>query len=70
MASGKTYAYLGIASAVFSLIIAPIIFGPIAVILGYMAWKEGEKTLGTITIILGIVLALISWILAIIFLSL
>lgn len=60
----KNYAYIGIVSAVISLIIAPVVFGPIAVILGYLAMRKGEKQLGLVAVILGIVLAIISWIIA------
>lgn len=61
---GRIYSILGIVSAVLSLIVLPILFGPIAVILGIIAVNKRDKALGVTAIILGIILAIISWIIA------
>lgn len=61
---GRIYGILGIVSAVLSLIVLPILFGPAAVILGIIAMNKNDKTLGITAIVLGVVLAVISWILA------
>ena len=65
---GRIYSILGIVSAVLSLITLPILFGPVAVILGIIAINKNDKTLGITAIVLGIVLAIISWIIAVLFL--
>ncbi|HTY44292.1 MAG TPA: hypothetical protein VMC80_03545, partial [Patescibacteria group bacterium] len=61
---GRIYSILGIVSAVLSLIVLPILFGPAAVILGVIAINKKDKTLGIISIVLGIVLAILSWLIA------
>ena len=61
---GRIYSILGIVSAVLSLIIVPVLFGPIAVVLGIIAINKKDKTLGITAIVLGIVLAIISWVIA------
>lgn len=66
---GRVYSILGIVSAVLSLVILPILFGPAAVILGIIAINKKDKTLGIIAIVLGIVLAIISWIIAVLILN-
>ena len=51
----KTKGKLSVVFGILGIIILPIIFGPLAVYLGYKAKKAGLKKLGKIGIILGIV---------------
>jgi hypothetical protein len=60
---GKTFAYIGIIFAIASVIILPIVFGPLAIICGYISTTRGERDLGRVAMILGIVLAVIGFIL-------
>jgi hypothetical protein len=61
---GKTFAYIGIICAVASIIILPIVFGPLAIFFGYVSITKGERDMGWIAILLGIVLASISFLIA------
>lgn len=58
---GRKYSNLGIVFAVISLLILPIIFGPIGVILGVLGYMKGDEKRGIIAIILSVILAIISW---------
>ena len=60
LASAKNYAYAGIAVAVVGFFIAGPILAIGAVILGYLAMQKGEKTLGTVAMVLGALLFVIS----------
>lgn len=60
LASAKNLAYAGIAVAVVGFFIAGPILAIGAVILGFMAVQKGEKTLGTIAMVLGALLFVIS----------
>jgi len=62
---GRTFSILGIVFAFCSLIVLPIIFGPAAVICGSIGVIKGDRTLGIIAIVLGVILAVISYIIAI-----
>lgn len=66
---GRVYSVLGIVFAVISLIVLPIVFGPLAVIFGIIAIRKNDKKLGEIAIGLGIVLAIISYLLGNYFLN-
>jgi len=61
---GRTYSILGIVFAFCSLIVFPIGFGPAAVICGSIGVIKGDRTLGITAIVLGVVLAVLSWLLA------
>lgn len=58
---GRKYSILGIVFAFCSLIVFPIIFGPLAVIFGTIAVLKDDKELGIVAIILGVILATISF---------
>lgn len=60
LASAKNLAYAGIAVAVVGFFIAGPILAIGAAILGYMAVQKGESTLGTVAIVAGAALFLIS----------
>lgn len=40
-------------SAIISLLFFPIIFGPLAIVMGVLARKKNDKTFGLVVIILG-----------------
>lgn len=65
MKQGRIYSILGLISSIASLIFLPIFFGPVAIILGYIARKKGDKDFGLIVIIMGIVLMVVSIVLGI-----
>jgi len=52
---GRMYGYIGIFCAIISLLFIPILFGTTGIILGVVSKNKGEKTLGTIAIILSVV---------------
>jgi len=56
---GKWFAIIGMVFAVLALIIFPIIFGPLAILMGLLAKNRGAKDLGTIAIFLGIFFGII-----------
>ena len=56
---GRTQNVIGIILAVLSLVAFPPILGIISIALGYWGSKKGDKKLGKITMILGIVFAII-----------
>lgn len=60
LASGRNFAYAGIALAVIGFFIAGPILGIGAIILGYMAKQKGESSLGMVAMAAGIVIFLIS----------
>ena len=64
---GRNYAILGIVFAFCSLIILPIIFGPLAVIFGILAVLKDDSSWGIAAIVLGVVLATISALLGMMF---
>lgn len=66
---GRKYSILGIVFAFCSLIVLPIIFGPLAVIFGTIAVLKDDKELGIVAIVLGVVLATISFLIGMYFLS-
>ena len=61
---GRKYSNLGIVFAVISLIIAPIIFGPLGIIFGVIGYMKGDEQRGVIAIVASVILAVISWYLA------
>lgn len=67
MKKGRIYSIIGLISSIASLIFLPILFGPIAIVLGYIARKKGDKDFGLIVIIMGIVLMIVSIALGILF---
>lgn len=60
LATGKNMAYAGIAVAVIGFFIAGPILAIGAAILGYMAVQKGEQTLGSIAMVLGGLLFVVS----------
>jgi hypothetical protein len=66
---GRTYSILSLVFAGLSLIVLPIIFGPIGVIFGVIATIKGDKKLGITGIILSVVLAVLSTLIAMYLLS-
>jgi hypothetical protein len=66
---GTTFAYIGIIFAVASVVVLPVLFGPLALGFGYIATKRGERGLGLVAMILGVVLALIGAIFGFLFAS-
>lgn len=67
MKAERIYSIIGLISSILSLIFLPIVFGPIAIILGYIARKKGDKNFGLVVITLGITLMIISILLGIFF---
>lgn len=61
---GRIYSILGIVFAVLSLVVLPIVFGPIAVILGIIGYLKGDRNLGMTAIVLGVVLSVLSTLIA------
>ena len=59
--NGRKYSNLGLVFAFLSLIVAPIIFGPLGVVLGVLGYMRGDETRGIIAIVLSVILAVISW---------
>lgn len=57
---GRTYGILGIVFAVLSLLVLPIVFGPIGVIFGIIGTIKKDVKLGITAIVLSVVLAYIS----------
>ncbi|MBS3106064.1 hypothetical protein J4419_00165 [Candidatus Woesearchaeota archaeon] len=68
--AGRKYSTLGIVFAILSLVVLPIVFGPLAVIFGIIAVMKDDTKRGILAIVLGVVLAVISTIIAMYFLSL
>jgi len=66
---GRIYSIFGIVFAVLSLIVLPIVFGPLAVIFGIIAIYKKDTKLGIAVIILGVALAVISTLIAMYFLN-
>ena len=58
--SGRKYSNLGLVFAILSLVVLPIVFGPLAVIFGVKGYLSGDEKRGILAIILGVVLAVIS----------
>ncbi len=50
---GMVEGIISVTCAVISLIFLPIIFGPVGIVLGVLARKKGQKTLGLVGIILS-----------------
>ena len=67
--AGRKFSILGIVFAVLSLIVLPIVFGPLAVIFGIIGVIKNDTLWGIVAIILGVVLAVISTLIAMILLS-
>ncbi|MBI5798229.1 hypothetical protein HZA98_04995 [Candidatus Woesearchaeota archaeon] len=62
---GRIYSIIGLICGIIGLIVAPVIFGPVALILGLIARKKGDKKFGLWVAILGgldIVLSIIIFI--------
>ncbi|MBI4175810.1 MAG: hypothetical protein HY518_01280 [Candidatus Aenigmarchaeota archaeon] len=60
---GRKFSNLGLVFAFLSLVTLPIVFGPIAVILGVKGYFSGDEKRGMLAIVLGVVFAVISAIL-------
>jgi len=60
------YAKIGIASGIVAIFFVPLIFGPLGIILGYVARKDGEEQLGMYAIIAGIAGLVIGVVLAVV----
>ena len=60
---GKIFGILSIVFAGLSLLILPIIFGPLGIIMAVIALVKGEKKLGIIGLILSIVLSILGFVL-------
>lgn len=69
MTKSRKYSNLGIIFAILSMVTLPIILGPIAVIFGVKGYMTGDTKRGTIAIVLGVVLAVISTILGAYFIT-
>ncbi|MFC1686294.1 hypothetical protein ACFLZZ_04735 [Nanoarchaeota archaeon] len=67
---GRVYSIVGIVSAILSLVYWPFFFGLVAVAFGIIGIKKGDARLGTIAIILGVVLAIMSYLIGVLILSL
>ena len=63
MKQGRIYSIIGLICAVISLLFFPILFGPAAIILGFVARKKGDATFGLVVLILGAVFMVIGMIL-------
>ena len=61
---GKVLAILGIIFACCSLLVLPIVFGPLAVVFGVIAALKGELVPGIVAIVLGVLLAVLSYLLS------
>ena len=66
---GRKYSILGIVFAILSLVVLPIVFGPLAVIFGIIAVLKDDTKLGITAIVLGVVLAVISTLIGMFFLA-
>jgi len=62
---GRTEGIIGIICAVIALLFFPPVFGTVGIILGIIAHKKGEKTLGLVAIILSAIFLVIGMILGI-----
>ena len=67
--AGRKFSILGIVFAVLSLIVLPIVFGPLAVIFGIICVVKNDTVWGIVAIVLGGVMAVISTLIALILLS-
>ena len=65
----RRYGILSIVFAVLSLIVLPIIFGPLGIIFGIIAVLKGESKLGITGIVLSVVFATISTIIGMYFMG-
>jgi hypothetical protein len=52
---GATVAFAAIVVAVLSYFLLPSILGPVAAVVGFMAFVKGRRALGTMSIVLGII---------------
>ena len=66
---GRKFSIIGIACAAISIIILPILFGPLAIIFGSMGMMKGDRKYGLIAVILGVVLSIASLIVGMYILS-
>ena len=67
-AGGRKFSILGIVFACLSLIVLAIPFGMLAVIFGLLGVLKNDTKLGVVAIVLGVVLATISFLAALFFL--
>lgn len=65
---GRRYSNLGIVFACLAWVVLPIVFRPVAVILGVKGYMDGDEKRGIIAIVLGVVFATLSTIIAAFFL--
>lgn len=67
--SGGTYATIGIVVGVIGLFTFYLfIFGPIAIVLGYIGRSKGAQTLGLVAIVLGAISLILSFLMLVVFL--
>jgi hypothetical protein len=62
--AGRKYSILGIVFAGLSLIVLPIVFGPVGIIFGVMGTLKNDTKLGITAIVLSVVLATASTLIA------
>ena len=60
---GRIYSVIGLICAIISLLFIPVLFGPVAIILGIVAKKKGDSTFGLVVIVLGAVFMVIGMLL-------
>lgn len=53
--SGRALGFVALALAIVAYFIYPLILGPAAAIMGFIAWRQGRKALGIWSITLGII---------------
>ena len=66
---GRGLAIAGLVSAGLSVVILPVVLGLVAVVTGILAMKKGERSLGRLAIILGVVLPIVGTALAVVVLQ-
>ncbi len=59
MKPSRVLSLLGLLSALVSLVFIPLLFGIIAVVSGWVAYKKGDTQLGLVIAILGLLLMLV-----------
>jgi hypothetical protein len=61
---GRKYSILGIVFAALSLVVLPVIFGPVGVVFGVIGTVKNDTKLGITAIVLSVVLATTSTLIA------
>ncbi len=57
---GRTYSTVGLALAVISLFVIPIVFAPLAVIFGIIGVLKHDRTMGAAAVAVGILAIVVS----------